>query len=72
MSGFMDSNIIEIACPKCRTKHPKSIGWLKANNHLVCRCGTHINFDKSNFMGGVQKIGKALADLQRTFRKLGG
>lgn len=54
--SFFDSQSIEIPCPKCGAKHPKTIGWIKANDKIVCGCGATLDLEKSQFVGELGKV----------------
>lgn len=71
MPGFFDNQSIDIPCPKCGKKHPKTTGWLKANNHIVCGCGARINLETSGLKSGLASADRSLDDLRRTLRNFG-
>lgn len=39
MTGLLDNETIEFACPHCRRKVSQTIGKLKMNPKLTCHCG---------------------------------
>ena len=71
MTGFLDNQVIDFPCPKCGRKHPKTVGWLKANRQLVCSCGANITIDNSDFVAGVAGVDKAMDDLKRQLKNFG-
>lgn len=60
MASVFDSQSINIPCPNCPTRHSKTVGWIKTNSKLVCRCGTTISIDKRQFIGEIAKAEKML------------
>jgi len=69
----LDDSEIEIQCPKCSQTFKKSIGWLKANDEMICTgCDSKIVFDKKEFTGPINEAQKSLDDLEKSFRALGG
>jgi hypothetical protein len=69
----LDDSEIDVHCPKCRQAFKKSIGWLKANDEMICTgCECKIVFDKKEFTGPMNQAQKALDDLEKRFRSLGG
>ena len=45
MINRLDNFELDISCKKCGNVTKKPIGWVKANSHLICGCGTVIAFD---------------------------
>ena len=71
MRGPLDRHTFDVACPGCKIKNPKTLGWLKAHNQFICEgCGKNIDIDKSRFAAGVDQIDKAFRDLTKTIRDL--
>jgi len=69
--GILDSQRIDIPCPKCSYKTSETIAKLRLNPKLVCRgCGTALNIDARNFNAGAKAIDKSLADLKRSLGRL--
>lgn len=71
MTGLFDRGEVNITCPKCDHKYKKTIGWLKANDHILCVCGVDIRFDKSKFTAPLQEVDKAFDDMKRKLRGFG-
>lgn len=61
MADFLDHDAeIGVPCPGCGHETAKSIGWLKANDEMVCAgCGETINFTAS--------FRKSLSEAERLF-----
>ena len=71
MQGPLDRHTFDVACPGCKIKNAKTLGWLKAHNQFICEgCGKNIDIDKSRFAAGVDQIDKAFMDLAKTIRDL--
>ena len=68
---MFDAVEIPIKCPKCQTEIKKSLGWLKANNELVCSCGARILLDKDQFTGPMQEIDQSLESLDKALKNFG-
>ncbi|WP_440105387.1 hypothetical protein [Acidovorax sp. BL-A-41-H1] len=75
MTGLLDNHQVDISCAKCGHKFKETLGRLKNNPMLKCtRCGTNIQIDSGGPQGlatGLKKMDNALADLQRSVKKLG-
>lgn len=71
MTGFLDSQEIEIPCKNCSRKTKKSIGWIKSHKDFTCACGTHITLDASQFKSEIAKVERSLASLQKTLKNFG-
>jgi transcription elongation factor Elf1 len=55
---------IAIGCPKCGHKTKQTVGWVKANETMVCGgCGNEFGLEKETFI-------KSLADAERELRKV--
>jgi hypothetical protein len=63
--SVLDDKTIEIPCRKCGQKHQKTIGWLKANNHLACSCGVILRFDMDEFIAAIKKAEDAIESIPR-------
>lgn len=62
---------LDIPCPACGQKTAKTIGWVKANDHLACaHCGRDFTLDRDQFLGEITKAEKSLAKFRRSFGKL--
>jgi transposase-like protein len=71
MQGPLDRHSFDVACPGCKIKNPKTLGWLKAHNQFICEgCGKNIDIDKSRFTAGVDQLDKAFRNLTKTIRDL--
>lgn len=71
MKSVLDSQTIDISCPSCGHKLRQSIGRLKLNPQLICRCGQVINVNESNMSREIAKVDKGLADLGKALGRLG-
>lgn len=67
-NSLFDSQTISIPCPKCGKDHAKSVAWLKANKHIACACGGHLDIDRSQFLTQIAKAEKQMRDLLKNFR----
>ncbi len=72
MPNFLDMQTVELPCPVCGAKVSQSLGWIKANDHFVCSCGTRVDLEKSNFMPGMAEIDRSFADFERAISQFGG
>ena len=71
MRGPLDRRSFDVACPGCKIKNAKTLGWLKAHNQFICEgCGKNIDIDKSRFTAGVDQIDKAFRNLTKTIQYL--
>jgi endogenous inhibitor of DNA gyrase (YacG/DUF329 family) len=70
MPGFLDNQTITIPCPACGHQHRKTIGWIKANDHIPCVCNRRIDLNKSQFVSELAKVDRSVDDLRRTLRDL--
>ena len=44
---LLDSDNVEIACPRCGMTTPKTTVWLRANDRYVCpACNFEVNLDR--------------------------
>lgn len=66
-----DDEIVEIPCNKCKRKNKKTINWLKQNNKLICKCGTEIVIESSQFKKEISKIEQSLEELDRILKNFG-
>jgi transposase-like protein len=49
MQGPLDRHSFDVACPGCKIKNPKTLGWLKAHNQFICEgCGKNIDIEKTS------------------------
>jgi hypothetical protein len=70
VEGSLDRDTFVVACPGCKIKHPKTLGWLKAHDQFICeRCGRNININKSRFTNLMHQIDKAVWNLAKTVRR---
>ena len=67
---MLDKHALDIPCPSCGHKTPKTIGWVKANDHFPCDgCGREITLDRDQFVADIKKAEKALAGFRRKISK---
>lgn len=72
MKGALDSQSIELPCPHCSRKLRETIGKIKTNPILRCRqCGKDFQVNAEQFTAKFAKVEKALANMQRSLRRLG-
>jgi hypothetical protein len=68
-AGFFDDQTLDLPCGACGHETPKTVGWIKANDHFVCdACGTRTNLDRSDLLGKLKKAEKALDDFGRNLK----
>jgi uncharacterized Zn finger protein len=67
----LDRQTIDIPCPNCGQKRAETVGRLKTNPQLTCRCGTVIRVDATELRSEIAKLEKSFADLNRTLGRLG-
>ena len=67
----LDDSEIDLQCPQCAKTFTKSLGWLKANDNLLCDCGITIVFDKKEFTGPISEAQKSLDNLEKQFLAFG-
>ena len=67
MSGFLDSEQLEIECPNCRRKFKKSVRELKGAGVKCPKCSA--GFETSQFKSGIDKAERSLKDLERELSK---
>ncbi len=65
MQPLLDALKIEITCEACGNKTKQTIGWIKANNELTCKCGAVLRFGPADFQ-------TQIADAERSFNTLKG
>lgn len=71
MSGFIDSQEIDIPCENCSRKTKKSIGWIKSHNDFTCACGAHIKIDANKFKTEIANVDRSIASLQKSLKNIG-
>jgi len=68
---MFDDASIDIPCPNCGHKNPKTIRWIKSHNELVCAgCNRTIALEKESLMRGLQQVDKSTKDFKSPFRKV--
>jgi hypothetical protein len=65
VNGLLDDAEIPVACPKCGYDTPLTIGWLKCNDRITCRCGHIIDFGAAAFQAGMAEVDRAFDELTR-------
>lgn len=70
MTGLLDNETIEFACPHCRRKVSQTIGKLKMNPKLTCHCGQVFAANPNELRAAIHSSEQALAQLQRTLGRL--
>lgn len=72
MNDLFDSHPVEITCPECGHKIKELLGRLKNDAQLTCPgCQSSITVDAKGLRDGLESVDKSLADLKRSFAKLG-
>ena len=72
MKSILDSQKIEIRCPKCRKSINETIGKLKTSPKLKClSCKATIDVDANDLADGLRKIDKSIESMRKSFRGLG-
>lgn len=66
--SLLDKKVIDLPCPNCGRKHPKEIGWIKANRELACDCGGRIRLDADKFVREIREVEEALKRLPKWVR----
>ncbi|HSX90192.1 MAG TPA: hypothetical protein VLG17_19625 [Pseudomonas sp.] len=65
MINRLDNFELDISCKKCGNVTKKPIGWVKANSHLICGCGTVIAFDSGELAARIIEINDYLCNLEQ-------
>ena len=60
---MFDKQSIDIPCANCGRKTSKTIGWLKTNRQMTCRCGTVLNLDTSDLRAKIKQLERQLGKL---------
>ena len=69
---FFDSFEIEIACPQCGHHNPKTVGWIRGHDHLVCdSCEITFELDQKQFSDGFDRVQTATEDFRRLILRIG-
>ena len=72
MSGLFDAKPLKITCPKCSHKLEQPVRRLKNAPKLTCpSCGATITVKAEGLRKALKSADKGLADLKRSFSKLG-
>jgi DNA-directed RNA polymerase subunit N (RpoN/RPB10) len=61
----LDEQTIPITCANCGNKINKTIGWIKSNNNISCKCGIIINLKTDKFIRDIENVEKSFSDLPR-------
>ncbi len=72
MPHLFDDTSIDIPCRNCGMKHPKTFGWIKANNRIDCKCGIAMILDHSKLIDELNKAQQMRAELKRGLARFGG
>jgi hypothetical protein len=70
--NIFDDTSIDIPCPKCGMKHPKTFGWIKANDRIDCKCGVSMILDKGKLIDELRTAEQMRAELKRGLARFGG
>lgn len=63
---------INIPCPGCGEKNPKTIAWIKTNDHFDCvGCGKSVRVESKDLLAGLKKVDDSVANLRKSMRKFG-
>jgi len=57
--------------PACKNKLSETIGKLRTNPQLTCRCGKIINVEANQLNAGIESVEQSLANLRRAIRSIG-
>ncbi|WP_073023912.1 hypothetical protein [Cycloclasticus pugetii] len=68
MSDFLDDSGIGIPCESCGNETEKTVGWIKRNKQLTCRCGAVINIDAGKFKSQIAKVERELSKINDMFK----
>lgn len=69
--GILDSQRIDIPCPKCSHKTSETVAKLRLNPKLICRgCGAALDIDARSLDASAKAVDKSLADLKRSLGRL--
>jgi hypothetical protein len=60
MSAKFEQYAVPIHCPKCGARIEKTVGWLRANDRLVCPCGTTSYLEPTEVIAAVETLLGAL------------
>jgi len=62
---------IDVECPKCSHKSPKTIGWLRTNRLLRCAgCGDDITIDTTRFEADIQPALNEASKIDQTLARI--
>jgi len=65
---MLDTVKVPIPCPQCGHEIEETIGRLKSNPKLTCRCGASIDVEADKLLRVVEKIEHELAKLRSGLR----
>lgn len=72
VNSFFDGAELDIPCPHCGHKVKKTLGGLQRQSSFPCpRCRQPITVDMRDAARKVEKMNKAVADLQNRLKKFG-
>jgi len=69
--GIFDDGILEFTCANCGKEHPKTIGWIKANDHFTCECGARTDIERDQALEAFGRVDQAMERLMDAFGKFG-
>jgi len=60
MSGFLDSQTIDLQCATCGRRVNVTVGWANAHRQLACTCGAVTMFKTDRFRRGMARTNAEL------------
>lgn len=66
---MIENTEIPIPCQKCGAKTKKTIGWLKTNPEITCRCGAITEIDATRLNQQIASVEKELKAFSKLFGK---
>jgi hypothetical protein len=60
MSGFLESQTIDIQCGTCGRKVNVTVGWANGHRQLTCACGAVTMFKTDRFRRGMARTNAEL------------
>ncbi|MDB5429593.1 MAG: hypothetical protein JWP35_709 [Caulobacter sp.] len=57
---MFENATLDLPCPGCGKKHPRTVAWLKAHTEIACDCGAKIELDSANLHRGMAEAERKL------------
>ena len=64
MSGFLDTQTIDLECAACGRKAHVTVGWVNAHRKLTCSCGAMTAFKTDRFKRGMVRTNAELKKIE--------